>query len=204
MTGEADGVLGTRTREALITFQRQQGIQASGSIDTRTVSTLGGSNKISATQARSRLVKDRRTSSRRNRARPDRTLVRPTLRRTEQPTTGQVQQNQPATTGQGGTQQPSGQTTGQSAPPAQGNNPPAATRICRPGSPTRAILRHRASRPTILKARSIEERDAEPRFGGAHFAPRYSGALQIPAGQSRQYDRPRPQPKLSVAKRPFE
>src|SRR5207237_9948172 len=46
LVGEADGVLGFRTREALITFQRQQGIQTSGSIDTRTVAALGLSNRI--------------------------------------------------------------------------------------------------------------------------------------------------------------
>jgi hypothetical protein len=50
LTGEADGVLGPRTREALITFQRQQGIETSGSIDTRTVATLGLSNKIGQQQ----------------------------------------------------------------------------------------------------------------------------------------------------------
>src|SRR5439155_22827133 len=56
LTGEADGVLGTRTREALTVFQRQQGIQISGSIDTRTVAALGVSNKISATQRQSSTV----------------------------------------------------------------------------------------------------------------------------------------------------
>src|SRR5205807_3593266 len=46
LTGKADGVLTERTRQALITFQRQQGIQATGSIDTRTVTALGISDKI--------------------------------------------------------------------------------------------------------------------------------------------------------------
>lgn len=46
LTGEADGVFGSRTREALITFQRKEGIQANGSISTRTVAALGLSNKI--------------------------------------------------------------------------------------------------------------------------------------------------------------
>src|SRR6266446_5970927 len=59
LVGEVDGVLGSRTREALITFQRQQGIQTTGSIDTRTVTALGLSNRIgqqtgqSATQGQS-------------------------------------------------------------------------------------------------------------------------------------------------------
>jgi peptidoglycan hydrolase-like protein with peptidoglycan-binding domain len=39
--GEPDGVLGQRTRQALIAFQRQQGLQATGQIDNRTVSALG-------------------------------------------------------------------------------------------------------------------------------------------------------------------
>ncbi len=42
----ADGVWGRETREALITFQRREGLQATGEIDTRTVSSLGLSNKI--------------------------------------------------------------------------------------------------------------------------------------------------------------
>jgi hypothetical protein len=50
LEGEADGVLGPRTREALITFQRREGIATSGSIDTRTVATLGLSNKIGQQQ----------------------------------------------------------------------------------------------------------------------------------------------------------
>lgn len=46
LTGQADGVFGARTREALIAFQRKEGIQANGSISTRTVAALGLSNKI--------------------------------------------------------------------------------------------------------------------------------------------------------------
>ncbi|HLZ04202.1 MAG TPA: peptidoglycan-binding domain-containing protein [Bradyrhizobium sp.] len=53
LSGEADGVFGDRTREALITFQRQQGLQTSGSIDTRTVAALGLSNKISQSATQS-------------------------------------------------------------------------------------------------------------------------------------------------------
>jgi Putative peptidoglycan binding domain/Protein of unknown function (DUF1236) len=44
--GEPDGVLGPRTRQALIAFQRQQGFQASGQLDSRTMTALG----ISSTQ----------------------------------------------------------------------------------------------------------------------------------------------------------
>jgi peptidoglycan hydrolase-like protein with peptidoglycan-binding domain len=43
---EVDGVFGTRTRQALITFQRRQGLQATGSIDTRTVAKLGVQDRV--------------------------------------------------------------------------------------------------------------------------------------------------------------
>ena len=39
--GEPDGVFGSRTRQALIMFQQRQGFQATGQIDSRTVSALG-------------------------------------------------------------------------------------------------------------------------------------------------------------------
>jgi peptidoglycan hydrolase-like protein with peptidoglycan-binding domain len=39
--GEPDGRLGPRTRQALIAFQRQRGLQATGQIDTRTMTALG-------------------------------------------------------------------------------------------------------------------------------------------------------------------
>jgi hypothetical protein len=42
----ADGIFGPETRDALITFQRREGLQAKGEIDTRTVSSLGLSGKI--------------------------------------------------------------------------------------------------------------------------------------------------------------
>jgi peptidoglycan hydrolase-like protein with peptidoglycan-binding domain len=46
LTGEPDGVLSARTKEALIAFQRQQGLQATGSIDVQTVSALGLSERF--------------------------------------------------------------------------------------------------------------------------------------------------------------
>src|SRR3954468_1338216 len=46
LRGEADGVLGTQTREAISVFQRQQGIEVTGSIDARTVSSLGVSGRL--------------------------------------------------------------------------------------------------------------------------------------------------------------
>jgi peptidoglycan hydrolase-like protein with peptidoglycan-binding domain len=44
--GHVDGVFGPQTRDALIVFQRNEGLQATGEINTRTVSSLGLSSKI--------------------------------------------------------------------------------------------------------------------------------------------------------------
>jgi peptidoglycan hydrolase-like protein with peptidoglycan-binding domain len=52
LIGEADGVFSPRTRQALIAFQRQRGIATTGSIDTRTVASLGLSNRIGQQQTR--------------------------------------------------------------------------------------------------------------------------------------------------------
>ncbi|XSC45959.1 peptidoglycan-binding domain-containing protein [Bradyrhizobium sp. RDT10] len=143
LTGEADGVLGPRTREALITFQRQQGIETSGSIDTRTVATLGLSNKIgqqqtgqsttqSTTQGQSSTVGQGQTGAQQN-----------TTGQANAPTPQQNQSTTGQAAGQSQGQQPSAQqqqpaqqnTTGQAAPQnqsqdqstvGQGGNPPAA------------------------------------------------------------------------------
>lgn len=44
--GEVTGVLSPRTKEALVSFQRREGLQTSGSIDVRTVSALGLQSKV--------------------------------------------------------------------------------------------------------------------------------------------------------------
>jgi hypothetical protein len=51
--GEVDGVLGPRTRRALIAFQRRQGLEASGQIDQRTAGALGLSNGPTTTSGHS-------------------------------------------------------------------------------------------------------------------------------------------------------
>jgi hypothetical protein len=43
---EVDGVWGPRTREALVSFQRREGLQATGQIDTRTVTALGVQGRV--------------------------------------------------------------------------------------------------------------------------------------------------------------
>jgi len=124
LTGEADGVFSTRTREALIVFQRQQGLQARGTIDTRTVAALGVSNKISATQNQSTTA-GQQPSAPQNATGQNTGQANAPAGQNEPATTGQAGRNQPATTGQAGTQRPpAGQTTGQA--PARGANQPSS------------------------------------------------------------------------------
>ncbi|WP_275187552.1 peptidoglycan-binding protein [Bradyrhizobium sp. CSA112] len=124
LTGRADGVFSARTREALMVFQRRQGLQASGTIDTRTVAALGVSNKISATQNQSTTA-GQQPSARQNVTGQNTGQANAPARQNEPTTTGQAGRNQPATTGQAGTQRPpAGQTTGQA--PARGGNQPSA------------------------------------------------------------------------------
>jgi putative peptidoglycan binding protein len=133
LRGEADGILGPSTREALITYQRQQGLQVTGSIDTRTVAALGVSNKISATQGQSSTTVGQgrggqQPSAQQNNAGQTTGQSNAPAQQNQQGTTGQAgNQNQPAnqTTGQAGNQRPSDQTTGQA--PAQGGNQPNAS-----------------------------------------------------------------------------
>ncbi len=103
LSGEADGILGSDTRAALITFQRQEGFRTTGSIDSATVSALGVSSRITATRNESTTVGQgggQRPSA------PENTTDR-----------APTQQNEPATSGQAGTEQPKGQTTGQASAP---------------------------------------------------------------------------------------
>ncbi|MGY3080575.1 hypothetical protein ACVWZZ_006983 [Bradyrhizobium sp. LM6.10] len=131
LSGKADGILGSDTRSALMTFQRQEGFQTTGSIDSRTVAALGVSNKISATQGQSTSVGQGQTgqstpqnttgqSNSQTNAPAQQNQTTGQASQNQPSTTGQAQQNQPTTSGQAGTRQPSGETTGQA--PAQGND----------------------------------------------------------------------------------
>jgi len=119
--GEADGVFGPQTREALMTYQRQQGIQVSGSIDARTVSSLGVSNRLSA-QASQSLQAQSTTAGQQGQAgqplnQQNATGQSPNQQNVQSPAPSNNQAtNAPASQS---TQQPS-TTTGQ-APPAQQN-----------------------------------------------------------------------------------
>lgn len=46
LEGQPDGIMGSRTRDALVKFQQKEGLQVTGTIDTRTVASLGLSEKV--------------------------------------------------------------------------------------------------------------------------------------------------------------
>jgi len=122
--GQPDGVMGTRTREALISFQRQQGFRATGQVDVETVTALGikgdfgqgGSSQSNTTgQSERPENSDRNNSSGGSANRPGRdgddNRASGNQDRNRPATTGAGQedrtprnndnQNRPATTGQG-------------------------------------------------------------------------------------------------------
>jgi peptidoglycan hydrolase-like protein with peptidoglycan-binding domain len=112
--GEADGVLGPETREAIIALQRQQGIQVSGSIDARTVSSLGVSGRLS--QQANQSIGQSQSS-------PMGAQTSTTVH--GQAGTGRAQTGQPQPSQQNATGQVPKQTTGQATnPPAQQGQPP--------------------------------------------------------------------------------
>jgi hypothetical protein len=145
LSGEADGILGPDTRTALITFQRQEGFQTTGSIDTRTVAALGVSDRISATRGQSTTVgqgqngqSTQQSTTGQNtgqtNAPAQQNQTTGEAPQNQPATTGQAQQNQPTNSGQANTRPPSGQTTGQA--PAQDNQPtsqPSTNQTTQPG-----------------------------------------------------------------------
>jgi hypothetical protein len=114
--GEADGILGPQTREAITVYQRQQGFEVTGSIDARTVSSLGVSSRLS--QQASQSIQSQSTT----------TGAQTSTTGQGQTGTGQAQtgQQQPSQQNAGG--QASNPNAGQAAntPPAQ-QNPPSTT-----------------------------------------------------------------------------
>ena len=110
--GEPDGRLGSRTRRALIAFQRQHGFQATGQIDSRTMTALG----VSSTTGQGNQGANQPTTSGQSGA-----GARPPANQN----TGEAKQggNEPSTTGQGSEKmQPSGKDnagTGQNRPTNQ-------------------------------------------------------------------------------------
>jgi peptidoglycan hydrolase-like protein with peptidoglycan-binding domain len=122
-TGEPDGVLGPRTTQALIAFQRQQGFEASGRIDSRTVTALGMSN-LSGQQG------NQGGSSPSTTGQGGDATQQPAAQDRGAGQQGSQGGNQPSTTGQGGDrmqQQPANQDSGAGQQGRQGANQPSTT-----------------------------------------------------------------------------
>jgi hypothetical protein len=107
---EVDGVFGPRTREALIAFQRREGLQATGQIDSRTVTALGVQGRISVQGDAQGTVGSGQQSQQ-----PGQQSQQPAQRQgqPQQGTTGSATGQDPGsqpqgTTGSGDTRQPSG------------------------------------------------------------------------------------------------
>jgi hypothetical protein len=122
LTGEADGVLSTRTQEALVSFQRKQGIETSGRIDSRTVASLGLSNKIGQQSSQTTSGSQSSTVGQSQGSRQNTTGQGSGQANGQGSSQSNAPMNQ-STTGQagGGAQQPSAQ----QQPPAQQNQQPA-------------------------------------------------------------------------------
>jgi hypothetical protein len=122
MHGEADGVLSPQTREAITVYQRQQGIEVTGSIDARTVSTLGVSGRLS--QQTTQSIGQSQSSMTGTQSSTTGSQTPTTGQgQTGQAQTGQQQQNQQNATGQA-----PNQNTGQAAnAPTQQNQPSTTT-----------------------------------------------------------------------------
>jgi hypothetical protein len=150
LQGEADGVLSAQTREAITVYQRQTGLPVTGSIDGRTVSSLGVSGRLSQ-QANQSISQSQSSTTGAQTSTPGQGQAGAGQAQTgqQQPSqqnatgqspgqnTGQAtntpsQQNRPSTaTGQGPAPSQSN-TTGQAAPPAQGGNQPTPNQNAAP------------------------------------------------------------------------
>jgi peptidoglycan hydrolase-like protein with peptidoglycan-binding domain len=150
LRGEADGILGPDTRQAISVFQRQNGIAVTGSIDASTVSSLGVSARLSQqanqsiSQSQSSTTTGAQTSttgqgqagtgqaqtgqSQTGQQQPSQQNAtgQTPSQNTGQATNAPAQQNQPSTTTGQSTAPAQSNTTGQAAPPAQSGNQPSA------------------------------------------------------------------------------
>jgi hypothetical protein len=116
---EVDGVFGPRTREALISFQRREGLQATGQIDARTVTALGAQGRINVSGEAQQGTTGSGQSSQQPGAQQQgqqQQGQQPDTNRSQQGTTGsgsgqqsqEPAQPQQGTTGSGGSEQPQG------------------------------------------------------------------------------------------------
>lgn len=130
LTGDADGIFGPRTREALITFQERQGLEANGKISRQTVSALGVSNRISATQDQTTTGQGQagHASVQQNATGQNSDHANTSGQQNSTSTNDQARQNQASTTGQAGKQHSSGQ----AAAPATGSHEPNNQRLAEP------------------------------------------------------------------------
>jgi hypothetical protein len=123
--GEADGVLGPQTHEAITVFQREQGIQVTGSIDARTASSLGVSDRLSQ-QAKQSISQSQSSttgsSSQTSTTGQGQGQTGVSQQSDQQNTTGQAPSQSPNQATKAPTQQnPPSATTGQSTPSNQSN-----------------------------------------------------------------------------------
>ena len=175
LVGEADGAFGARTRQALIAFQRSEGLQVSGQIDTRTVTSLGLSAKIDRQGGQSGTASDRRQESPSTQGRG-----------------GRDQQQQPSgTTGQGRENQ--GQGKG-SPPSAKGkNNQPSGPAQDRPsgteGSGQKGSSGQQGAAPPSSTTGQGDRPQQRPDNQGSQGMPKGSSGMpsnQAPQGSSQR------------------
>jgi peptidoglycan hydrolase-like protein with peptidoglycan-binding domain len=121
LSGEADGIFGPRTREALITFQKRKGLEANGRISRQTVAALGISDRISATKNQTTTGQGQAGQASAHQSTEQNSGQPKTSEQQNQPSANdQAQQNRPSTTGQAGKPH----TSGQAAAPASAGNEP--------------------------------------------------------------------------------
>jgi peptidoglycan hydrolase-like protein with peptidoglycan-binding domain len=145
--GEVDGVFGPRTRAALITFQRRQGLAVTGRIDTRTVAAMNLSGRITVregTQTRQRSTvgqgRDGAQQRQRSTVGQGRDGSQQRQGRDTQRSQGRDMQQSRGRQDMNGQQQPRRSTTGQQprATTGQGNQQPRANQRMQPGQNERS------------------------------------------------------------------
>ena len=183
--GEPDGRLGSRTRQALISFQRQQGLQTSGQIDQRTMTALRASGKFGQQGGQGQGTGQQPSTT--GQGETQQSPAQQGTQSGQQPSTGgqqgsdRMQQSpergagtgqqgsgqQPSTTGQGGApqQSPGRQDTG----PGQGTNPPA-----RPPTAESGQRHARAERTAAIVA-------ADKQLSCKHLSPASAGLFFVAA-----------------------
>jgi peptidoglycan hydrolase-like protein with peptidoglycan-binding domain len=111
--GDADGVWGPETREAITAYQRQQGIAMTGSIDMPTVSSLGVSSRLSQ-QANQSIESQSSSTGAQTSTSTQTTTGQGQSGQTGQPSSQQNATGQTPNQNSGQAQNPTSSTTGQS------------------------------------------------------------------------------------------